>query len=761
MAKATTKPTKEKEPKAKKEKGKKSLVIVESPAKAKTIKKILGDSYFIKASVGHIRDLPQKSLGVDVKNNFEPEYEILENKKKVVDDLNQAAEEADDIFLAPDPDREGEAIAWHISTILNKPKKNIHRIVFNEITKTAILEAVKTPRNIDMDMVNAQQTRRILDRLVGYKISPLLWQKVGKGLSAGRVQSVAVKIICDREEEIEAFIPVEYWTITAELSKLKSSVCFNAELTKYNGEKIEIKNGDDSAKIVETLSKSSTEFKVSKVTTRNTQRKPQAPFITSTLQREASSRLGYSVKKTMQVAQKLYEGIELGSSGHVGLITYMRTDSTRISDEAKDAAKEYIIEHYGKNYYPEEPRVYAKKGKNVQDAHEAIRPSYIDKNPESVRQYLTPEQHKLYKLIWEKFIASQMQSAEVKTISVEIEAAKYTFRASSSKITFDGFLIVYDDREDEEKTDAIPDLNKDDVLKLKKIDPKQHFTQPPPRYSEATLVKALEELGVGRPSTYAPTISTIQDRGYVIKEEKALVPTVLGRAVNGLLVKHFPEIVDSQFTANMETNLDDIAENHAQWKKILGNFYEPFAEVLKKAKKEMEKIEILTEHVCTECGKQMALKTTFGSQFLGCSGYPECKNTMPLAKDQKPLPEDRPSDELCEKCNSSMLIKRGPYGDYLSCTNEECKHRKKFIKKTGVKCPQAECEGELIEKKSRYGKVFYGCDKYPACTFALWNEPAGETCPECKSMLIKKYLKRGNKIACSNKECSFERPMES
>ncbi|MEI8389089.1 MAG: type I DNA topoisomerase [bacterium] len=761
MAKATTKPTKEKEPKAKKEKGKKSLVIVESPAKAKTIKKILGDSYFIKASVGHIRDLPQKSLGVDVKNNFEPEYEILENKKKVVDDLNQAAEEADDIFLAPDPDREGEAIAWHISTILNKPKKNIHRIVFNEITKTAILEAVKTPRNIDMDMVNAQQTRRILDRLVGYKISPLLWQKVGKGLSAGRVQSVAVKIICDREEEIEAFIPVEYWTITAELSKLKSSVCFNAELTKYNGEKIEIKNGDDSAKIVETLSKSSTEFKVSKVTTRNTQRKPQAPFITSTLQREASSRLGYSVKKTMQVAQKLYEGIELGSSGHVGLITYMRTDSTRISDEARDAAKEYIIEHYGKNYYPEEPRVYAKKGKNVQDAHEAIRPSYIDKNPESVRQYLTPEQHKLYKLIWEKFIASQMQSAEVKTISVEIEAAKYTFRASSSKITFDGFLIVYDDREDEEKTDAIPDLNKDDVLKLKKIDPKQHFTQPPPRYSEATLVKALEELGVGRPSTYAPTISTIQDRGYVIKEEKALVPTVLGRAVNGLLVKHFPEIVDSQFTANMENNLDDIAENHAQWKKILGNFYEPFAEVLKKAKKEMEKIEILTEHVCSDCGKQMALKTTFGSQFLGCSGYPECKNTMPLAKDQKPLPEDRPSDELCEKCNSSMLIKRGPYGDYLSCTNEECKHRKKFIKKTGVKCPQVECEGELIEKKSRYGKVFYGCDKYPACTFALWNEPAGETCPECKSMLIKKYLKRGNKIACSNKECSFEKPMES
>jgi len=767
MAKATTKSVKDKEPKEKvikdkepKIKGKKNLVIVESPAKAKTIKKILGDSYFIKASVGHIRDLPKKTLGVDVKNNFEPEYEILENKKKVVDELNQAAKEADEIFLAPDPDREGEAIAWHISNILSKPKKHIHRIEFNEITKTAILEAVKNPRPINMDTVNAQQTRRILDRLVGYKISPLLWAKVGKGLSAGRVQSVAVRIICDREKEIEAFIPVEYWSITAELSKQKSSTSFNAELTKYNGEKLEINNGEESAKIVEILSKSSTEFKVSKVTTRNTQRKPQAPFITSTLQREASNRLGYSVKKTMQVAQKLYEGIDLGSSGPVGLITYMRTDSTRISDEARDASKEYIVQHYGQKYYPEEARVYAKKGKNVQDAHEAIRPSYIDKNPESVRQYLAPEQYRLYKLIWERFIASQMQSAEVKTISVEIDAAKYTFRASSSKITFDGFLIVYDDREEEEKTDAIPDLNKDDVLKLKKIDPKQHFTQPPPRYSEATLIKTLEELGVGRPSTYAPTISTIQDRGYVIKEEKSLIPTALGKVVNELLVKHFPEIVDSQFTANMETNLDDIAENHAEWKKILGNFYEPFAEVLKKAKKEMEKVAILTENICNECGKPMALKTTFGGQFLGCSGYPECKNTMPLAKDQKPLPEDRPSDELCEKCNSSMLIKRGPYGDYLSCTNEECKHRKKFIKKTGVKCPQDGCEGELIEKKSRYGKVFYGCNKYPACTFALWNEPAGEFCPECKSMLVKKFLKRGNKIACSKKECAFEKPMD-
>lgn len=759
MAKATAKTkTKESEEKIK---GKKNLVIVESPAKAKTIKKILGESFQIKASVGHIRDLPQKSLGVDIKNNFEPEYEIMEKKQKVVDELNEAAKNSDEIFLAPDPDREGEAIAWHIAAILDKPKKNIHRIEFNEITKTAIQEAVKSPRPININMVNAQQTRRILDRLVGYKLSPLLWQKVGKGLSAGRVQSVAVRIICDREAEIEAFVPVEYWTISAELAKPKSSVSFIAELTKYNGEKIEIKNGDESGKIVEVLNKPSTEFKVSKVTTRNTQRKPQAPFITSTLQREASNRLGYSVKKTMQIAQGLYEGVDLGASGPVGLITYMRTDSTRISDEARDAAKEYIEQHFGKKYYPEEPRVYAKKGKNVQDAHEAIRPSYIDKNPESIRQHLSNEQYRLYKLIWERFIASQMQSADVKTVSVEIDAAKYTFRASSSKITFDGFLIVYDDREEDEKTDAIPELNKDDVLNLKKIDPKQHFTQPPPRYSEASLVKTLEELGVGRPSTYAPTIAVIQDRGYVIKEEKSLVPTALGKTVNTLLVKHFPDIVDSNFTANMETNLDDIAENSKEWRKILGEFYDPFAEVLKKAKKEMEKVEILTEHVCSECGKPMALKTSrFGSQFLGCSGYPDCKNTMPLTKDQQLVPEDRPSDEKCEKCNSAMVIKRGPYGDYLSCTNEECKHRKKFIKKTGVKCPQSGCGGELIEKKSRYGKVFYGCDKFPACNFALWNEPAGEKCPECGSMLVKKYLKKGNKIACSKKECAFEKPME-
>jgi DNA topoisomerase-1 len=760
MAKASSKKTETKNEDSKVKEGK-SLVIVESPAKAKTIKKILGSSFEIKASVGHIRDLPQKTLGVDVKKNYEPVYEIMQGKQKVVDELNKAAQEADNIYLAPDPDREGEAIAWHIASILNLPENKVFRIEFNEITKTAIQEAVKNPRAIDMKRVDAQQARRILDRLVGYKISPILWEKVGKGLSAGRVQSVAVRLICDRESEIEAFDAKEYWTIDAEFAKAKSSTSFMSELTKYNGEKIEINNGDEAQKILDVLSKDNVEFKVTKTAVKETKRKPQAPFITSTLQREASTRLGYSVKKTMQVAQKLYEGIELGASGPVGLITYMRTDSTRIADEAKEAAKEFIVNHYGKNYYPDSPRDYAKKGKNTQDAHEAVRPTYIDKTPESVKQYLSNEQYRLYKLIWDRFIASQMESANVKTISAEISAENYTFRASSSKLTFDGFLIVYDDGEDTEKSKAIPDLEKGDIVKLRNLDPKQHFTQPPPRYSEATLVKALEELGIGRPSTYAPTIATIQDRGYVIKEEKALAPTALGKTVNTMLVKHFANIVDVNFTADMESKLDDIAENDVVWQKVIGDFYTPFSDVLKKAKEEMEKVQILTEQMCTNCGKPMALKTSrFGSQFLGCSGYPECKTTMPLTKDQKPVPEDRPSEETCEKCNSPMVIRYGPYGDYLACTNQECKSKKRFEKKTGVRCPQEGCEGEIIQKKSRYGKIFYGCNKYPNCNFALWNEPNGEKCPECKSMLVNKYLKKGNKVACSSKECKYERALE-
>lgn len=757
MARISTKKTESKEPPSEG----KYLVIVESPAKAKTIKKILGDDYQIKASVGHIRDLPAKGIGVDVKKNYEPKYEVMTGKEKVVKELNEAASKADIVFLAPDPDREGEAIAWHIASILDKPKECLKRIVFNEITKTAIIEAVKSPRPIDMGKVDAQQARRVLDRLVGYKISPLLWAKVGKGLSAGRVQSVAVRLICDRETEIEAFIAKEYWTIAANLAKPKSSTSFLSDLIKYKGEKIEVNNEEEAKKILDTLQKKGVEFKVTKITNREAKRKPQAPFITSSLQREASTKLGYSVKKTMQIAQKLYEGIDLGSSGPVGLITYMRTDSTRISDEARDAAKEYITAHYGKNYYPETPRVYAKKGKNTQDAHEAIRPSYVDKSPQQVKQYLTDEQYKLYKIIWEKFVSSQMESASVRTTTNEIEAEEYTFRAGYSKVMFDGFLIVYDDREDSEKTKAIPELAKGDVLKLKEIIPKQHFTQPPPRFSEASLVKALEELGVGRPSTYAPTINTIQDRGYVIKEEKALVPTALGRAVNELLVKHFTDIVDSKFTADMETKLDDVAEKGVVWQKIIGDFYEPFAEILKKAKNEMEKVEILSGENCPNCGKPLAIKTSrWKTQFQGCTGYPECKTTIALTKDNKPIPEDRPSEEICDKCNSPMVIKYGPYGDYLACTNEDCKGKKKLVIKTGVQCGKEGCDGDIIQKKSRYGKVFYGCSKYPNCDFALWNAPTGERCPDCNSMLVLKILKKGNKIACSSKECKYDRLAE-
>jgi DNA topoisomerase-1 len=757
MAKIKTKTEK------KKKKEEKSLVIVESPAKAKTIKKILGESFEIKASYGHIRDFPKRVLGVDVENQFEPVYEVIKDKKKVVDELNSIAKSVDKIYLAPDPDREGEAIAWHISEILDVPKKNVFRIEFNEITQKAIREAVETPRPIDMNKVKAQQTRQILDRVVGYKISPILWQKLSNNrLSAGRVQSVAVRLVCEREEEIEVFVPKEYWTIAASLIKLKSKTPFNAELVKQKNEKIEINNEKEAQKIVDALVKKGVEFEVSKVTSRESKRNPQAPFITSTLQREANSKLGYPVAKTMQIAQKLYEGINMGSSGPVGLITYMRTDSTRISDEARDAAKEFISERFGGKYYPETPRTYEKKGKkNVQDAHEAIRPTYIDKSPEKVKQYLTDEQYKIYKLIWERFIASQMESASVSNTSVEISALDYIFRAGSSKVLFDGFLIVYDDRGDDELESKLPDLSKGDKLNLEKLDPKQHFTQPPPRYSEASLVKTLEEYGIGRPSTYAPIISKIQQRGYVIRENKALAPTKLGRTVNEQLIKHFTNILDYKFTADMETKLDDIAENASEWKKILEEFYTPFSDTVNSAKENMEKISILSDQNCPNCGLPMAIKAgRNGSQFLACTGYPECKTALPMNGNNAEVIPDKPSDEKCEKCQSDMVIKQGPYGAYLQCTNEECKNRKKLIIKTGVACPQEGCEGELIQKKSRYGKVFYGCDKYPNCNFALWNEPNGEKCPECSSMLVKKFLKRGNLIACSSKTCKYSRPME-
>lgn len=747
-------------------KGGKSLVIVESPAKSKTIKKILGDEYTIEASFGHIRDLPPKVMGFDAKTDFEPTFVVIPEKKKVVTKLNEVAKKCDKIYLASDPDREGEAIAWHVSEVLNVPKNKIYRIEFNEITPKAVKYAVEHSRDIDMSLVKAQQARQILDKLVGFKISPVLWEKLRNyNLSAGRVQSVALRMICEREDEIEAFVPVEYWSIMAELEK--DGAIIEAELSRYKDKKIEIKNEEEAQAIVKFLADKSTKYEVTKITERESTRKPAAPFITSTLQREASSKLGYGVSKTMQIAQKLYEGIELGDEGSVGLITYMRTDSVRISDDAIAASKDFIVNNYGEKYYPTEPNNYVKAGKkNVQDAHEAIRPSYPEKTPQEIKKYLTGEQFKVYKLIWDRFMSSQMSNATIANTSVDIEAGDYTLKVGASKVIFDGFLKVYTEEKEEHELEdgeenldknVIPEFKKGDVLKCKKVNPKQHFTQPPPRFSEASLVKALEENGIGRPSTYASIITKIQTRKYVEKIEKALVPTLLGRTVSKQLIEHFTKIMDYKFTAGMEEKLDEIAENKAVWNKVLKDFHDPFIETVNNAKQNMEKVNIESDQVCPNCGKVMLVKNSrFGTQFLGCSGYPECKTMMPLSGQAEPV-EPEKSDEKCEKCNSEMVIKLGPYGKYLQCTNDECKNRKRIVVSTGVKCPK--CGGEIVQRKSRYGKIFYGCNKYPDCDFVIWNEPTGETCPECKSLLVKKFLKRGNMIECSKKECSYKRPM--
>lgn len=751
-AKTSTKKSAEKEGKA--------LVIVESPAKSKTIKKILGDNYTIEASFGHIRDFPKNVLGFDVTKNFEPSFVVIPEKKKVVDKLNEIAKKCAKVYLASDPDREGEAIAWHVRQVLKVDDDKIQRIEFNEITPKAVKYAVEHPREIDIDRVKAQQTRQILDRLVGYKISPVLWEKLRNNhLSAGRVQSVALRMICEREDEIEAFKPVEYWTISAELQK--ENATFEAELQKYLDKKIELKNEEDSNKAVEYLNDKSTKFIVDKISKRETTRKPSPPFITSTLQREASSKLGYGVAKTMQIAQKLYEGIELGSDGAVGLITYMRTDSVRISDDAQVAAKEFIVENYGEKYYPETPNDYVKAGKkNVQDAHEAIRPSYPSRTPQSIKSYLTSEQYRLYKLIWDRFMSSQMQNASIANTSIDIKAGDYTFKAGTSSIIFDGFLKLYSEEDDDAKK-SIPEMKKGDVLKRNKINPKQHFTQPPPRYSEASLVKALEEHGIGRPSTYAPIITKIQTKGYVEKIEKALAPTLLGRTVSKQLVEHFKEVMDYDFTASMENQLDEIADKKAKSEKVLKDFYDPFVKIVAAAKQNMERINIESDIKCPNCGKPMVVRTSrFGSQFLGCSGYPECKTMMPLnATQESAQQEPEVCEEKCEKCGSDMIFKVGPYGKYMECTNADCKNRKRVVISTGVKCPK--CGGEIVQRKSKYGKIFYGCNKYPDCDFVLWNEPTGDVCPDCGSLLVKKVLKKGTFIECSSKTCKYSKELEN
>lgn len=765
-----------------KEKSGKSLVIVESPGKVKTISKFLGKDFLVRASIGHVRDLPGKGLGIDIKNNFEPIYEILENKAKIVKELKELAKKVDKIYLAPDPDREGEAIAWHLSEILDKPGKTL-RIECNEITKAAIKDAIKHPRKIDKNLVDAQQARRILDRLVGYKISPLLWRKVG-GKSAGRVQSVALRLVIERENEITSFIKEEYWSIHADFKKDK--IPFSANLFKWNNKTIVspkqkdvkssliLKNQEEVNKITNELKKAN--FIVENIEDKHNQKNPFPPFITSTLQRACANMLGFTVKKVMKISQELYEGIDIGEEGPVGLITYMRTDSTRISNEAQQEAKDYILKTFGKEYYPSEPRVFKSKKKNVQDAHEAVRPTSVFRTPTSIKKYLNSDQYRTYKVIWERFLASQMASTKLLTTIVEISAGKGLFHSNATKILFDGFLkafepgdeVIEEEEDIENKKDQIldeeistlPVLKPNDKVDLININPKQHFTEPPSRYNEASLVKKLEELGIGRPSTYANTISTILDRKYVHKiDKKALAPTKLGDIVTNLLVNHFPKYLDYEFTAEMELNLDKIEEAKQKWDKMISNFYGDFSENLKRAQTELQKVEIKSEHNCPTCGKSMLLKGGRFGPFLGCSGYPDCKTVLNLTKDGVPFPDDKESDEICPKCKSSMVIKHGPYGEYLQCKDDSCKHRMTLIKTIEMKCPREGCKGEVIIKKSKYGKIFYGCSMWATtkCNSVFWDRPILVNCSKCNSLLTLKITNKSQMVICSNKECRFKR----
>jgi DNA topoisomerase-1 len=745
----------------------KSLVIVESPAKAKTIAKYLGKDYTVKASVGHVMDLPKSKLGVDIEKDFEPSYIQIKGKGPVVKELKAAAKKADRILLATDPDREGEAIAYHVAEVLSGSSKTaeVYRVLFNEITKKAILQSIEHPGKIDIDKVDAQQARRVLDRLVGYQISPILWKKVRRGLSAGRVQSVALRLICEREEEIKAFVPEEFWSLTA-LLEGKLPPQFEAKLLKKDEEKLKVKNNDEVQKILVDLQGAT--YSVSKIDKKERRRNPVPPFTTSKLQQEGGRKLGFTSKRTMGIAQSLYEGVDLGKEGTVGLITYMRTDSTRIGKEAQDEAREFIVNKYGKDYLPEKPPLYA-SAKSAQEAHEAIRPTSVLREPDAIRQYLEPDQYKLYKLIWNRFVASQMNPAVIDQTSVDVKAGDYTFRATGSVVKFPGFMAVYMEEKSEDQTPSeeengeavLPPLNEGETLGLIKLDPKQHFTQPPPRFSEALLVKTLEEKGIGRPSTYAAIISTIQERDYVNKVENKFRPTELGFLVNDLLVNHFPEVMDVAFTAKMEEELDKIEEGHMRWVDAVRDFYKPFSESLEKAQAEMKNFkaeQVPTDIACEKCGKPMVVKWGRNGQFLACSGYPDCKTTRPFVRNENGVVEAAPeetTDEKCPKCGSAMMIKRGRFGKFLACSRyPECKYTQGMS--TGVLCP--EDGGKLVERRSRFGKMFYSCSNYPDCKFAIWNKPIPRPCPQCNApFLVEKYSKKtGLSITCMKKDCDYK-----
>jgi DNA topoisomerase-1 len=778
----------------------KNLVIVESPAKAKTIGKYLGQDFEVKASVGHVMDLPPRRLGVDLDDGeFTPEYEPISGKSKVIKEIKDAAKKADVIYLAPDPDREGEAIAFHVAQICKEAAKTkkkktkkkakkkatkkaskkaeaevppeepetpaedadmgpqIRRVLFHEITKKAVNEAFKTPLELNTDKYDAQQARRILDRLVGYQISPILWKKVRRGLSAGRVQSVAVRICVDREREIEAFEPVEYWTI-AGLADAGKEPIFDVKLAKTDGKKSEIDNGKDAAKIVEEIK--AADAKIAKVEKRKRQRKPQPPFITSKLQQDAARALRFTAKRTMGVAQSLYEGVELGDEGAVGLITYMRTDSTRVSDEALSQVRELIQGQYGGDYLPEKPNVYKGK-KGAQDAHEAIRPTSMERSPEAIKGFLTPEQYKLYKLIWDRFVASQMNPAQYDQTTIDVGAGRHTLRATGSILRFAGFLKVYEERADEDAGKApeqvaegkiLPDVAEGDLVKLDKVDGTQHFTQPPPRFTEASLVKELEEKGIGRPSTYASILSVIQDKGYVEKNEGRFHPTELGTVVTGLLVESFPNILDIAFTAGMEEALDKVEEGGVDWKKTLRDFYTPFKARVEEAAENMRDIKRMeepTDITCDKCNEHtMVIKWGKNGSFLGCAGYPDCKNTKEYKRvEGKIIPQEAQDFGIdCKTCGAPMVVKAGRYGAFLGCSRyPECNFTMPMP--TGIKCPKD--QGEVTQRRSRRGRIFYGCSNYPDCDFVSWDKPRNQECPACgNNYLVQRDTKSGTTVKC-------------
>ena len=755
----------------------KNLVIVESPAKTKTLSRFLGKQYVIKATVGHIMDLPKSKLGIDVDNGFAPDYDIIKGKEKIIAELKKAAKGVENIFLAPDPDREGEAIAWHVATLLNgkgKGKPKIHRISFNEITKSAVLEAIKNPRKIDMNKVNAQQARRVLDRIVGYTVSPFLWKTIARNLSAGRVQSVALRLICEREAEIDAFKEEEYWQIMTKLETAKK-IAFEARVYKIGGKtvgtpidsiknKIIVKSEKEVKKYITELQKH--DYTVKEVSKTEKSRKPYAPFITSTLQQEAARVMGIAPKHTMGIAQKLYEGVELGKEGSVGLITYMRTDSTRIAEVAIKSVRQHIESEYGKNYLPAKPNVYGKK-KGSQDAHEAIRPTDLSLTPAKAKKYLSAKELKLYSLIWKRFVASQMNNAKYDVETVIIEGGRFLLRTSAQRVKFDGFLKIYEEtKEPDENSNGengnrkIPKLKEGDKIRLNEIYSNQSFTKPPPRYSEAMLVKRLEADGIGRPSTYASIISTLKDRKYADGENRKLTPTELGKTVSRILVESLPDIFNVKFTAEMEKELDLVEDGTDDWVKVLNDFYKPFMKTINSLKGKEKKIkESLTEETkikCEKCKSNMIIKWGRNGRFLACSAYPECKSTRPLPEEEA----KSKTDEKCEKCGSDMIIKTGRFGRFMACSAyPDCKNAKPLT--LGIKCSKPNCGGKIVEKQTKSRRLFYGCSKYPKCDFASWDKPTDVPCPVCNHpFLVQKSTKaKGDFLRCP--ECKHEKEQPS